>query len=574
MNRWCRSAASLAMALVCCLTVSACSSPLALPSSGNVQTLEPMEQQSRRVYTNPQGPVEDAQPESIVKGFYDAMPAGVQSDGYHVARQFLASSASAAWDGDGAALIYNGTPDFRRRANTLTSPQGTENSLIVEVELQVVGTLDQNGSYRPVHDSEPRKIPYTLVQHKGQWRISRLDNGVVISVADFDQVFRQVSVYQVASSGKQMIPDVRWLSWRNWRARAVLEVLGDVPDWLRGAVKQADVSSISLTTDSIPVQNNVVEVRLTSGINAMSDEDRAILVHRIRLTLGDGGSGYSLKVTGDGVDYSDADMNLKLGVDQPAVGVYTLTGGHIVSLSSSSPLRIADVSDVEDASGLAYSANGGAVLHSNGIAECLNANGESCGTAFGGARLRSLTSGADGEVWGVGEDGRTLYVFTDGKTVRLGIPWLDYGGQVSSVNVSPEGSRLALAIDGGALSGVAVTGIIRDSSNTVTGLSDAAALVSQVQHVAMLTFYNDLNLVYATEVSADGNQAAYRQIVPGPAINQRLPEGSIVSMASGQISLYRRLAVLDSTGNVRSVSGSLDGSWSIADSQVDALGSQ
>ena len=38
------------------------------------------------------------------------MPAGVQSDGYRVAREFLTGSASAGWNGDSSALVYSGTP--------------------------------------------------------------------------------------------------------------------------------------------------------------------------------------------------------------------------------------------------------------------------------------------------------------------------------------------------------------------------------------------------------------------------------------------------------------------------------
>lgn len=120
-----------------------------------------------------------------------------------------------------------------------------------------------------------------------------------------------------------------------------------------------------------------------------------------------------------------------------------------------------------------------------------------------------------------------------------------------------------------------MTGVICDEANTVTGLSQSVTRLSIANQVVMLTFYNDLNLVYATS-PADGEntrQKAWRQVAPGLAKEQRLPGDAVVSMTSGQIRLYRRLAVLDTLGNVRSVSGSLDGSWSIADSQVTALGS-
>ena len=69
-------------ALVCAASVSAagaCSTPLGLPTRGDVTTLAPIERQDRRVYTVPDGPEADAQPESVVEGFFAAMPAGVSS---------------------------------------------------------------------------------------------------------------------------------------------------------------------------------------------------------------------------------------------------------------------------------------------------------------------------------------------------------------------------------------------------------------------------------------------------------------------------------------------------------------
>ncbi|KAA8819960.1 hypothetical protein CSQ85_03020 [Bifidobacterium rousetti] len=160
--------------------------------------------------------------------------------------------------------------------------------------------------------------------------------------------------------------------------------------------------------------------------------------------------------------------------------------------------------------------------------------------------------------------------------------------------MSPEGARLAVATDGG----VRLAGVSRDGDQTPSDLSSQSAKVSGQGDVTMVTFYNDLNLVYATSASqsassdssdgatqergagresttdGQGTQKAFRQIAPGPATSQRLPDTTVVALASGQIALYRRLAVLDDLGIVRSVSGSLDGSWSIADSQVTALGAQ
>ncbi|NMM98351.1 LpqB family beta-propeller domain-containing protein [Bifidobacterium olomucense] len=571
-----RLAVTVLTVMSCCIGLASCASPLGLPVSGLVQTLSPDEQEAQRVYTNPEGPAQDAQPEEIVQGFYDAMPAGVQSDGYRVAQQFLTSSAAGDWNGDASAVIYTGTPDFRRRANTMSAPQGAESSLIVEVSLQVVGTLDAHGVYTPDDSAKTSKIAYTLIKTKGQWRISSLENGVVISSADFEQIFRQVSVYQVSSSGNQLVPDVRWLSWRNWRVRAVSEVLSRASDWLSGAVVQQDMHGVAITADSVPIHNGTAVVTLNQAMGSLPNEVRAMLVHRIRLTLGDGNAQYSLKITGDGVDYSDADEDVQLDVNVPKVNVYTLTGGHVVSLASSSPLRVGEASGFDDAEGLAFSTSvGGAVLRGDDVVECLTKDGASCGEMFDGAPMRSITAGFEGEVWAVSADGRNLYVRQGSKESELSMPWLASDSSVTAVTVSPEGSRLAVAISGETMNGVVVTGVVRNDDDMVTTLARTAATVSVAKNVSLLTFYDDLSLVYiSVPQNANGQQEGYRQTAPGPAKTQRLPNDRVVALAAGQISQYRRLAVLDDLGIVRSVSGSLDGSWSIADSQVTALGAQ
>ena len=96
MRRVTRTIAAAGAAIVCCVTMTACSSPFGLPISGSVQTLAPVEQQTQRVYTNPQGPADDAQPETIVKGFYDAMPAGVQQASSTANRLFAMYGSSFA----------------------------------------------------------------------------------------------------------------------------------------------------------------------------------------------------------------------------------------------------------------------------------------------------------------------------------------------------------------------------------------------------------------------------------------------------------------------------------------------
>ena len=79
-----------------------------------------------------------------------------------------------------------------------------------------------------------------------------------------------------------------------------------------------------------------------------------------------------------------------------------------------------------------------------------------------------------------------------GKETDLKLDWLGAADSIVALAVSPEGCRLALAVEGEDTNGVMMTGVARNGDKTLSGLSKAATQVSVLRHVTMLTFYNDL----------------------------------------------------------------------------------
>lgn len=559
------------LSLFCVCVMSGCASPMGLPSGGSVHTLAPVEPQTRRVFTDPQGPAQDAQPESIVKGFFDAMPAGVQHDGYHVAKQFLTASAAASWDGDAHTVVYTGIPQFVRKANTLNSSRTSAASLIIEVDIEIVGTLDEHGLYQPAKTDANESVDLILEKSEGQWRITNPSIGVIISDVDFGQIFRQVSLYQLANSGKMLVPDVRWFGWRKWRTQAVKELLLGAAPWLGQSVEPTNTGGVKLAIDAVPFEDGKPQVRLSDDFLQLDEHHQSNLVRQIRLTLSDGSTDSGIRVfAGANIDFSQADADSTLSPFQPNQLMYSLSSGHIVSLGSSSPLRVGETDGFAHARAFVYSSSGGAVLREDGVAECITADGNSCGVLFDGEHMATITAGLQSEVWGLSSDGMTLYVAQGSESRKLDIHWLG-NNTITALSVSSEGSRLALSIQSGSLQGVVLAGISRDGNLLVKSLSDQPVQVSYQSGISMLTFYNDTTLVYAGNMDDAHMQKAYRQLVPGPAENQKLPSSQTVMLSSGQVSMSRRLAALDEGGTVRSISGSLDGSWSIADSQVTAI---
>jgi len=545
----------------CLLPVlSGCSNVLGLPKSGAVQVIKPAKQDVRRIFTNPSGPVKDAQPEAIVKGFFDALPAGVQSDGFKTARRFLTGAASNWWNSDAETTVYSGAPQIARKASFADSSAAND-EIAVSVRLQVQGMLDSHGVYLAVPE-ETETYDFTLSKVQGQWRIGKLPSGVMVGADDFKQAYRQVSLYQLGTSRKELIPDVRWLCWRDWRARAVEELLNGSAAWLRDAVVDTNTEQVTLRSNGVTVHDSTIRIRLSSVMNRMTDAERSVLVRQLRLALGGG--------------RQHADDGSSLDTRSTVDPIYTLSAGNIVSLKSSNAVRVAQAG-IDDADGFIFSSEGGTVLDHSGRVKRLGADGALRDTMFSGHKIRTICKGRGKEIWAVDESTEEIAVDADGRTRALTIPGLDDTQHVRAISVSPEGDRLAFSLESSkrAKSGIGIIGIRRGSDGEMESLARSFLRISDQSGVSMMTFYNDITFIYAAQYEQnDHTQIARRQLVPGPENNQSLPDAGAIAMATGEVNMYRRFAVLDRLGIVRTVDGSLGGTWSSADSQVMALSAQ
>ena len=112
--------------------------------------------------------------------------------------------------------------------------EGAE-TLEVVVRATTVATLDTAGAYTEVAD--PRKVgyPFTLTKVGEEWRISGLDNGVLVPANLFANQFRATRLYFPAEGDdtKGLVPDLRWFPRNSWRSDAVEELLAGPPSGCR-----------------------------------------------------------------------------------------------------------------------------------------------------------------------------------------------------------------------------------------------------------------------------------------------------------------------------------------------------
>lgn len=567
---WRRLTASAAALLALAVAPGCGVIAIGLPTSGSVTQLPVAPQERKHVFTAPQGPRAGATPETIVQGFFDALPAGPQSDAFTVAKQFLTTDARDTWDPDTGTLVAAAEPEYSREAGAAS---GTLTSQVAKAQMAVSfkasGTLDAHGLFTAKDATATTTQHFALTQVEGEWRISKLPNGIVIRADDFAQVFREVTLYQVDTQKRTFIPDVRWFGWRQWRTLAVRELLRGPAAWMGDAALTDAYSKINLEVSSVPLVEGKVKVLLTSNVMELPVETRSILVRQIRLTLGDGNTGYDLSIRDEAADdLSTADQGLSLKVDVPTRRIYSLSNNALVLLQSSNLLRIGETSDRGEPMAMAYSSQGGAIQNADLTVSCIEAEGKDCGSDFAGAKVRALAEGFGSEVWAARLSPRATFLVRDGeKTTEMAVPWIG-DAQVVAMTPSPEGSRLAVALRSRDRTVIYLVGIERDDNEQVVGLSNTALPIAYVGDVTGMAFYDDITLVYA----GSGGEKGSRQMAPGLPTIQNVPEGTI-ALAGGVIDSTQGLAALDKSGIVRTLTGSLTTSWVITDSQSSAISS-
>lgn len=573
-RRLARNVATMAMAVGVALPLAGCASPFALPTSGDVVGLPRDARSTQRVFTSPHGPEKGAQPDSIVRGFLAALPAGPQSDGFAVAREFLTSQAAQSWNPSQRVLVYNADPAVERKADIMVDSGSTEQTTVT-VSLGVIGQLDAKGVYSASLTSSAQQIDYRLVQIDGQWRIYDLPSGIAILESDFQRVFKQVNLYQVSSDGLTFVPDVRWFGWRQWRTDAVRQLLADPPRWLSGAVRTMTDGSVSLADGSVSVVDSVPEVRLSSEVMRLNDADRSLLVRQIRLTLSDGDADAPLTVLEtSGGDLSMADSAVTLKSEETPRGMYVLSSDVVIAVELPNLSRVGVLPDGSDVSDFVFAPWGGAVLRGNGTVECLAEDASSCGAILDGEQADVLAAGAEQEVWAAGDGSVTVWNHAGATATKLDASWLE-GRQVLDMAMSPEGRRMVFAIRDSSGDELVMASVERDEKGRPVALSQSVlALAHGKRYGRQITpeghsmaFFDPTTMVVAM-TDKSGSNVVRRMASSGPQQEQNVPD-SPMALASGRIGASNGVFALDSLGVLRSMTGSLTTSWRLAASQVE-----
>ncbi|NMM16388.1 MAG: hypothetical protein HHJ14_04360, partial [Cellulomonas sp.] len=376
----------------------------------------------------------------------------------------------------------------------------------------------------------------------GQWRISVLDDGVVLSAPSFEQVYRSAAIYFLSPDSSYLVPDVRWFPVRNLATSVMQALLAGPSAWLRDGVRTAVPEGVKLTPDAVPIAaDGTAEVGLSGA--ALADlAERALLLAQIEATLRiPRVSG--VDVTAGGVPLTTTPTVLKRGIDSEAP-LEALQGDVLTTLSKGA---LVPVDGVGSLAGLAAH---DAARDEAGTVRVLLSGADSlvlAPTADAPAKVLLRAPGlvppsVDRLGWAwtahAGAGGSLDAVRADGQVVAVGADWLA-GRTVRSLRVSRDGTRIAVLSSGADGLTLDVAAVMRDDKERPQQLGAALGVGSTLVDATRVVWVDDSTLGVLGRSGA-ATAAAYH-LVPLAGQTRALPtlDGAVtIAGGKGERALY------------------------------------
>jgi hypothetical protein len=488
------------------LALSACST---VPtSSPTVPINQATPRPDDTVTIEPLSPETGATPEQIVRGFIDAAASAVR--GHKVAREHLTPDAAASWS-DEAGITVLSTTDFA----TVTTDAGR-----VAVSANVVGTVDQQGAFDVGDDVATYRRQFTMEQVEGEWRIADPPDGLLMLQPDFERLYDQLNAYFIEPTGQRVVPDPRYLISGEAQPTVLVQRLLDGPSAALAAGVRNPLEGVQLRR-AVQVENAAATVDLT-GVPAGPDTALAELCAQLVWTL-DQMSIRTVEVLVDGepIEVSGVPREQTVedwqGFDPEALPVdsvgHYVSGGALLMVPGGDPapgppgegspsLTSAAVSADPRTNELSFMAG----VTGTAGRQRLYAGpyGGQLEWVLDGSQLTPPTvSATRTEAWVIRDGTEVIRVPSGGAAQAVNPTTLPELGRAEALELSPDGVRLALVVDGSDGPRLYLGTVVRgeDGSVSLRDLRPIAPVLAQVRDVAWRD--SDTLMVLAGDVAQD-----------------------------------------------------------------------
>lgn len=456
------------------LFVSGCSS---IPTVGPVGTATASaggNSLTNQLNYSPPGPVEGAGPQEIIEGF---IRAGVgAAEDYSVAREYLTPELTASWVPNERVVIYGADP------NIVPLPEPNA----FQIQLEVVGSVNAKGIRTVSAPGTTETIQVRLVEQDGQWRISGIPNGVMISDVTFPTVFRAHNLYFYSSTYRYWVPDTRWFVQRSGMAASVVNAMlaGPAPH-LEGAVTSAFPVETKLARDAVPVVSGVATVDFSAEVlEDSTDLNRQQMELQLQQNLRQLNNVNSVEMTVNqrAVDLGPESSELLPVQANPTVGdtQVGVLGKELVFFRDRQAKGIENLPDVSeyDPRDPAVSVDLSTIAFLSGDRTTLLVTGPDKDVAqvATGNGLSGPSIDPEGWIWSATEAGQGSRLIAVGPNLAastqagLTPSWLA-DMRVRELRISRDGARALLVVEQDGASRVLVAGVVRSSDGTPQSLT-------------------------------------------------------------------------------------------------------
>jgi hypothetical protein len=458
-------------------------------------------------YYSPSSPVEGATQAEILSGFL-AAGTGPQND-YAVAREYLSESIRSTWNPNQEMLIQRSSPAVKI---------SNQDTAVLEVDVSAV--VDADGKYQITPAGTSRILEFSFVLEDSQWRLSAAPDATVLIRPVFDVVFSPYSVFFVDRQKRYLVPELRWFpTTAATGTRLANALLRGASSWLKPAVVSAIPNGTRLSIDAVTVEDGVALVDLTARALVASRADRSLIKAQLDATLSQlpNVSEVAISIERSRQDIQDTSADSR-ALPVRLLGVLSESGLEIIQSSEEPFFRPGkDFFDLNGVSEIALSNQSGwvAALTENGV---VRTRGEQPGLDVELIDSRAAIAGISFDrqeyLWSISRSpGASIFATSvAGETNILSANWLS-GRSIRGFALSPEGSKVALLVQGSGEAQVLVSGVVRDSSGQPIELAEPIQVASEATNPISVSWVDQLTIV--TVNTADGSNTAVLTTIGG-----------------------------------------------------------